>query len=360
MENISFDFEQIRAYLPEGTRSTAPVFEGITDYLQGLTFEGEEPNGDEINLIIVSVADQIKSNLIQISENRRNHTEKDNQDEHEVAEQLLKEHGVNFEEEVKIARRGLDRLVGSLEIVDNSEINTKITGFIRANLDQVKYDHTSTRNTEAGFESSTGDYTVYISPETVVSFAILLSEEFGQEITPDMLKAVITYKLGHENGHIVDALWKNGDNLEQKLSSQDTSNTLLDDFPIRYDTTSEPWKSLYSDMVHERFAGFFAKDLALGMGRNKNTVLDFDVKNLAEPYAIPIHPYLLMASIVYLNSSLSPDEQESFGESIDYLYFNMIAGNTSLAGIEPFTKEVVQQIIAVSIKNSELVHFEDQ
>ncbi len=327
--------------------------------MQGLAFEEDEPNDDEINSILVSVADQIKSNLIQISENRRNHTEKDNLEEHEIAEQIFKEHGINFKEEVIIARRGLDRLVGNLEIVENGEINAKITGLIKANLDQVNYDHTSTRNAEAGFESSAEDYTVYISPETTVSFAILLSEEFGQEITPDMLKAIITYKLGHENGHIIDSLWKSGDNLEQKLSSQDTSDKLLDDFPIKYDTTSEPWKSLYSDMVHERFAGFFAKELALGMGRNKNTVFDFDVKNLAEPYAIPIHPYLLMASIVYLNSSLSPDEQKAFGESIDFLYFNMIAGNTSLAGIKPFTQEVVQQIIADSIKNSELVHFED-
>lgn len=355
MENIFINFEQIRSYFPEKVRSTAPVFEGISNYLQGLTFEKNEPNEDEIDLIIANIAKQIKANLIAITAKRRSQSEKNNYDEHKIVEKVFKEYGINFEDEVIHARRGLDRLVSTLSLNDDTEINAKIIGIIKANLDHVRYDHTSTRNTEASFEPSTGEYTVYISPETVLSFATLLSEEFDQEITSDMLRAIITYKLGHENGHIIDGLWKNGNNLKQKLSSQDTSRTLLNDFPIRYNTASEPWKSLYDDMVHERFAGFFAKDLVLGLDRNKNTILDLNVKNLAEPYAIPIHPHLLMAAIVSLNLSLTTDEQQAFGENLDYLYFNMIAGNTSLAGIEPFSREVVQQIIADSIKNSNLV-----
>lgn len=338
ISGVEFSTEKIEGALIEQRDIRIPFFKEINDRVRMALSEERDVDLTDLDKAAADIVDYLM-NL----EAESIFTDVDYEGFNTEAEKEMEDvYGVSFRERVNMSRLGFVKLVDTFDFGPFSEEAREL---LRVTLDWTEVDLNG-RQIVLRWNNESG-YKIELSPAVILSQAKLISETTGHEVTREMIETIITMRLGHELGHIVSSAFIDGDFLSQKSSAAAYGLDDMHDFPIQYDFDFDDAIDLAKHVAEERLAAFFARELALGMGGNYNSIIDDTAVDVGRVFSIPLHPndmgYCLLKAMQNLTGEIAGDDFR-MGMLFEFLVEQLYA-STSMAEAFPYPKTAAQRIL---------------
>ncbi|MBI2356561.1 hypothetical protein HYV12_00675 [Candidatus Dojkabacteria bacterium] len=330
LSGLSIDDNKIQQHILHSEENPIKPIAIIDSNLEPLR-KGEQ---DMTSIFYQTVEDIVK---FAKSYDNEEFTGQDYEDFNQIARSTIEnDFKIDFDEEVRVARQGMARLINQLNIpIDLKRV-------LAISLDSAAFDTDSNVIT---MQPTNEDFfrRINLSPAVIFAEANILARSTKQELSPQMIRTLIHQSAAHELGHLIDHTVSYRQGFQNSSASVHQIAHIDWDYPIDYQNEGNVLNPLKEIIIAERFAGFFAKELIAGLPDSSAFLNDAARVKIGFGHIKQLHIEDLVFTIYAAMAQL---EENSRGVKVlVHTIMDMVICNNSLAEIFSFKQDEVEKIL---------------